>query len=163
VGHSLRLTGLILATVAAACSSTTGSGGNAGQQDADVIGCMAKGDIYAADMHKPGLSGQLQFVLVGSDPGPPIVGTNTWTVQVLDGGGKPVTGATFTWLPGDKSVWMPEHGHGSTAQPQVTANADGTYTITPLYFFMAGLWQVTLQVQAGTMTDSVVYSFCVGG
>jgi hypothetical protein len=161
------LLGTLLAALAAVsvagCSSSSGSGGGAGSQDADVIGCSGLGDLYAANMHKPGLAGQMQFVLVSSDPGPPIVGTNTWTVQVLDGGGKPVKGAAFTWLPGDKSIWMPQHGHGSTAQPVVTDNGDGSYTITPLYFFMAGLWQVTLQAKAGTMTDSVVYSFCVGG
>lgn len=159
---SVGLFAAVAIMVAAGCSSSSSSGNSSGNQDADVIGCMGRGDVYTANMQKAGTSGHLQFVLQSSEPGPPIVGHNVWTVQLLDGTGKPLPGAMFTWLPGNKSVWMPDHGHGQVP-PQVTDNGDGTYTLNSLYFYMVGLWQVTLQVAVGMMTDSVVYSFCVGG
>jgi hypothetical protein len=37
------------------------------------------------------------------------------------------------------------------------------YTITPLYFFMPGLWQVTLQAMTPAGDDSTVFNFCVPG
>src|SRR5579883_202186 len=153
--------GLSAAAAVLACSSQSSSGG--GTSDADVIGCTGQGDVYTANMKKPGTMGHLQFVLQSSMPGPPYKGNNTWTVQLLDASGKPLSGAMFTWLPGDKSVWMPEHGHGSQVTLQVTDNGDGTYAITPLYFFMVGLWQVTLQATVNGMTDTAVYTFCVSG
>jgi hypothetical protein len=161
--------GLLAAVVvlAAGCSSASSSGGNAsGNPDGDIlIGCMGmgQGDVYMANMTKPGTSGHFQFVLQSSMPTPPAQDPHTtWVIQLLDPSGKPLPGAMFTWLPGQKSVWMPAHNHGS-GPPVVTDNGDGTYTLTPLYFFMPGLWQVTLQVSVGMTSDSAVYSFCLGG
>jgi hypothetical protein len=150
---------------AADCSSGSAAPGQpdaAAPADGDIVGCLTdpRDDTYAPDLTKPGQSGSFQFVLVSADPAPPATLTNTWTVKLLSGGA-PVTGATFSW--GPKSLWMPDHGHGSTATPQVQDNGDGTYTLTPLYFFMAGLWQVTLTAQSGGTTDTAVFSFCVQG
>lgn len=151
---------------AADCSSSSGSAApgqpDGAALDGDVVGCLTdpRDDTYAANLTKQGQSGNFQFVLVSAQPAPPATLTNTWTVQLL-AGSSPVTGATFSW--GPKSVWMPDHGHGATAQPQVQDNGDGTYTITPLYFFMAGLWQVTLTAQSGSTTDTAVFSFCIQG
>jgi hypothetical protein len=151
---------------AADCSSSNGAAGQpdaAAAADGDIVGCLTdpRDDTYSAGMTKPGQSGSFQFVLVSAEPGPPAILTNTWTVRLLSSGGAPVTGATFSW--GPKSVWMPDHGHGSTATPQVQDNGDGTYTVTPLYFYMAGLWQITLTAQSGGTTDTAVFSFCVQG
>jgi hypothetical protein len=129
--------------------------------DGDVVGCQTdpRDDTYAPNLAKAGASGNFQFVLVSANPGPPAIDNNTWVVQLLDSSGTPVPGATFTSI----KPWMPDHGHGSSAVPADTDNHDGTYTIQPLYFFMAGLWQVTLAVQANGKTDSAIFSFCVQG
>jgi hypothetical protein len=151
---------LIVASLLASLASCSGS--SAGP-DADVvdsgIGCKLdpRQDMYAPNLTKAGKMGKLTFVLVSSDPGPPIKGNNTWEVQVLDSSMQPVTGATMTAKP-----FMPDHGHGTSVVPIVSA--DGmSYMVTPLYLFMPGLWQVTLNATSGGTTDSAVFSFCIQG
>jgi hypothetical protein len=171
--------GLLLATAAAGCGSSGGAGvtpnpdsgppttagpSDAGDDlydpDADVfIPCTddPRADHYAAGMQKTGPKG-INVTLMTSDPGPPIKGTNIWTVLVTDAGKVPQSGATFKVLP-----FMPDHGHPSPAKPVVSALTDaGQYKVTPLYLFMAGLWEVTLDVTtaAGTQ-DAVVFRFCI--
>jgi hypothetical protein len=68
-----------------------------------------------------------------------------------------VSGATITVKP-----WMPDHGHGTSAQALVTPSATtGQYVIDPLYLFMAGYWTVTLTITSGSVTDTVVFSLCL--
>jgi hypothetical protein len=132
---------------------------SAGAPDAGVVGCETnpKAEVYAAGMKQSGDGSKLSFVLVSSDPGPPLRGTNTWKVKVLDTAGQPVTGATLTVTP-----FMPEHGHGSQVVPTVTAEGD-QYEITNLYLFMPGLWQITVKAVSGGTTDSAAFTFCVAG
>jgi hypothetical protein len=60
--------------------------------------------------------------------------------------------------------FMPDMGHGTSITPSMTANADGTYTVQPLYLFMAGVWSVTFTtVPASGPSDSAVFFFCVEG
>ena len=59
--------------------------------------------------------------------------------------------------------YMPHHGHPSSSRPTVTDNKDGTYTIDDVYFMMGGLWQVTLNANWGSQTDSAVFGFCIPG
>jgi hypothetical protein len=157
--------------------------------DSGLVGCSTQdsGLVYAQNLKEPGKAGHAQFVLVASYPcadttscvpAPPAKGTNTWVVQVLDSSGNPAQGVSFPSVAPTAAaqsicamscprspVWacMPLHGHCTSAEPDVTANADGTFTITPLYFMMIGLWDITLNVTSGTNTDSVVYTFCVPG
>lgn len=142
--------------------ATGGCPGTPDQPSTDDGGITCQTDrraeTYTANMQKPGRLGALQFTLVQSDPAPPGKGTNTWTLKLQDKSGNPVTGATVTARP-----LMPDHGHGTSVVPQVTPAADGTYGIAPLYLFMAGLWQITLNVQAGATTDVAVFSFCIQG
>jgi hypothetical protein len=149
---------------AADCSSSAASGAtpdDSGVPDGALVGCATdpRDDTYAADLTKAGTQGNFKFVLVSATPGPPGLDVNSWVVQLVDGSGAPVTGATFATI----KPWMPDHGHGSTATPQVTDNQDGTYTIANLYFFMAGLWQVPLAVQVNGKNDTATFSFCVAG
>jgi len=98
-------------------------------------------------------------VLVASDPGPPVKGSNTWTVRILDPGGTPTDGLAMTVLP-----FMPDHGHGSTVKAAVTPMGDGVYVIKPLYLYMPGYWEVTLTVQpTGGTKDSVMFPVCIPG
>jgi hypothetical protein len=128
--------------------------------DADVfIPCSTdtRADHYMAGMQKTGPKG-VTLTLVSSDPGPPIKGTNTWTILVADSGKMPQSGATLKVLP-----YMPDHKHGSPAKAVISPLTDpGQYKVTPLYLFMAGLWEVTFDVTtASGMQDAVVYRFCI--
>ncbi len=58
---------------------------------------------------------------------------------------------------------MPDHGHGTPIEAAATPTQNpGEFTVTPVNLFMAGLWEVTLDIDAGAgTTDQVVFAFCV--
>jgi hypothetical protein len=147
----------VVASAALACTSsntgTTSSGDTA--DSGPTVSCDkdSRVDTYVANLEKKSANGALTATLVASDPAPPIRGTNTWTLKLVDATGKPVT-SDVTITP-----FMPDHGHGTSVKPTPTAQPDGTWKIDNLYFFMPGVWRITIQSGA----DSVEYFFCVDG
>ena len=93
-------------------------------------------------------------------PAPPAKGLNAWTLALTDATGSPMSGATITVKP-----YMPDHGHGSSIVPAVTPmSAAGTYQVTLLDLFMAGIWTVTFTITPPSgPVESLVFSFCVDG
>jgi hypothetical protein len=154
---------LSLATLSAgvtACSSNNAASAppDAGEDTSSVVGCDSPNEeTYSANMQQAGASSVFTFVLQSSDPAPPANDNNTWVIQLLDSGGQPVTSATFT-----AKATMPTMTHGTTPVT-ITSNGDGTYTLTPLYFFMAGLWQVAISATSGSQKDTTSFYFCVSG
>jgi hypothetical protein len=123
-------------------------------------GCVGdpRGDVFAQGMTKMGFGSRLQLRLLSAQPGPPIKGTNTWTVEVDDPTGAAQAGAIVK-----VSTYMPDHGHSSPVAAVATAQAaPGQFQVTPLYFFMAGLWQISLDVTTSAgVNDVAMFSFCV--
>lgn len=117
-----------------------------------------RADTYAAGLSKPSQQGAFTVELLRSDPSPPQLGTNTWTIQVRDQAGGVRGDLAITALP-----WMPDHNHGTSVKASVTPTAtSGEYAVAPLYLFMAGLWQTTLHLEPpGQAMDQVVFSFCI--
>jgi hypothetical protein len=150
-----------LTTTAVACStgSTPAGAEDAGGLDtSDLVSCDdPRVEAFAPAMQQMGASGVFRFVLISSVPSPPADQTNVFVVEVLDAGGNKVTGATLTAV-----ATMPTMNHG-TSDVLVTPNADGTYTLQPLYFFMAGFWETAIHVVSGTEEDSTSFYFCVAG
>jgi len=152
-----------LALLGAACGGSANQAADAAP-GGDVFNACAEptgADSYSAGMSKASKNGTFTVTLMSSDPGPPIRGTNNWTVVITDASGAPVDGATIAVKP-----FMPAHNHGTTVKAVVTPLANGNYGIAPLYFFMAGVWQTTLDITPtgdGATADSVVFSFCVDG
>ncbi len=148
----------LLASVVACSSGKSSASGDGGADGADIVSCDdPRTQSYAANMRLPGQSGVFQFVLVSSDPAPPADDSNTWVLQILDSSGNPVDGITGTAV-----ATMPLMGHG-TSQVTWTPSGNGSYTLTPLYFFMAGLWEVAITAQSGSQKDTVSFYFCVAG
>ena len=133
------------------------SGGTSGTADTACARDTRK-DTYAAGLSKAGAA--LTVKILDAQPAPPAKGTNTFTVQVLDGAGKPVDGATLAIVP-----FMPDHGHGSAVVPEVVAvGSEGKYTVSKVYLAMAGLWELRVSVQApGATTSEVTFAFCLDG
>ena len=160
--HSLLVTIAALLTLAATGCGGDDDGAADNAADADAgIGCLEdpRAETFTADMEHQGRDGLLTFVIEAGDPAPPAKGNNTWTVKVVDGAGAPVGGATVTASP-----FMPDHGHPTSVVPQVTeGEGEGEYNISPLYLFMPGLWEITIQAVSGDTTDSAKFSFCVQG
>ena len=129
-------------------------------EGAEFVDCVndPRADHYAAGMEKLGPAGKLRIKLVTSVPSPPTRGQNTWTIEVSDAAGMAQAGAKVKVAP-----FMPDHGHGPPVMPVVTPGAtSGVYGVTPVYLYMAGLWQTTVDVvTAAGVSDSAVFSFCV--
>jgi len=153
----MKLHLLFAVSLFAAC----GDSGGGNTTDAMTIGCVndPRAMTYTADMMLTMTATQkLKFELVSSMPGPPVKGNNTWTVKLFDANNQPVTGAMMKVTP-----YMPDHGHGTSVVPQITPMGD-SYTVTPLYLFMAGLWQVTIEVDSSPSgADTAVFYFCIPG
>jgi hypothetical protein len=162
--------GLLAAAIAAGCGPAESAGGTGGQSSSSAsssTGTPAEAACakdprtvpYAVGVEAKATDGALTVHFMDASPAPPAKGNNTWTVQLLDGNGKPVDGATIVTTP-----FMPDHGHGSSIKPQSTAKGNGTYEIAPVNLFMPGVWQITFTVTvAGGTADSAVVTFCVDG
>lgn len=131
---------------------------DAGPVDEASISCQNDplADKFSIGMKKAGDMGMLTFVLASSDPAPPARGNDAWTIRV-EKNGQAQTGATI-----GIALFMPKHGHGTSVVPIVTPMGDG-YSIAPLYFFMPGLWRVTLSATVGGVSDSAQFFFCIEG
>jgi hypothetical protein len=145
----------VLALALAAC----GGSSNGGSADSgDVVNCQADSRVltYSPPVTIDSQAKTWKFTLKQSSPAPPARGTDTWNVHVTDANGTALSNLTLTAKP-----FMPDHGHGPAVTPAVANNGNGDYTVTNLYFFMAGVWQVTFTAQGST--DSAVFTFCVPG
>jgi hypothetical protein len=156
---SLRLLALP-ALLLAACVQTSGGGGGAGTTSDALCDSDPRAMVYAAGLSATSSDGTLKVSIAGAQPAPPEKGINTWTIQLADGSGNPVSGATMSVTP-----WMPDHSHGSSIVPQVMPMASaGTYEVSLLDLFMPGLWQVTFDVTpASGQDEKVTFSLCIDG
>ena len=160
--------GLLAAALATGCGPAETTGGAGGQSSTASTGTPTEAACakdprvvpYAVGVEAKATDGALSVRFLDASPAPPAKGYNTWTVQVLDGKGAPVNGATIV-----TKGFMPDHNHGTSTTPQVTAKGqDGTYEISPLILFMPGVWQITFTVTAaGGMADSAMVTFCADG
>ena len=163
-----RSTLAALLVVAAGC----GSGGDDDAAEGDLEGSVSctsdpRLDAYSGTLEKAGELGALSFHFSNFAPEQPSRGNNTFHVQVVDASGTAVSGdgADPAYVSLGVSLFMPDHGHGTSVEPAVTFGA-GQYTLAPLYLFMPGVWRIELDAQAGDageMLDRVVLHFCVEG
>ena len=141
----------------------------AGGAGADFIDCAAetRATPYTPGMKETSLSGSAvvkllnnTFLLDGKSLSQaPAKGTDTWTIEVDDASGNPVDGLVTSISP-----YMPDHRHGTTPV-MVTAAGSGTYTLSPLYLYMSGYWEITVNLigtsGAGGATDSAMFPLCI--
>jgi len=88
-----------------------------------------------------------------SDLRPIVINTmHNWRLNLVDGDGQPVTGATLSVTGG-----MPAHNHGLPTSPQVSRElAPGRYLLEGLRFHMNGEWQINIAIEVGELRDVVV-------
>jgi hypothetical protein len=142
---------------AVACESTT----DTKTVDSSVtVDCStdSRAQTYSSGMAAMGHQKNFQIQLTNSVPAPPARGNDSWSFKVLDANGQMVSDATVNVTP-----YMPDHKHGTQVVPTITQEPDGSFTLSPLYFFMPGLWTITFDITSGTSTDSAVFGFCVEG
>ncbi len=51
------------------------------------------------------------------------------TTPMIGGNGKPA------------NPYMPQHGHGASTLPTITAQGGGVFSVAAIDFFMAGYWE----------------------
>jgi hypothetical protein len=157
-----RVTSGLLGAAALAAVVATGCGGSpaTAADGAALFSCETETrDVdYMPDLTRTAASGRWQVVLMTSEPGPPVKGTNTWTVKLLDD-----TGAPRDDVPITVRTFMPDHNHGSTIKASVTPMGNGVFRVSPLYLYMPGLWQVTLDLDAPNAPDNVMFPICIPG
>lgn len=143
-----------------ACGSSSGTG-TPDSGNGVVIDCTKDARIsqYSPPISVTSSSGALDFILVSSNPGPPANGTNSWSMRITNTAGVNQPNLTVGVVP-----FMPDMGHGTSIVPSMTMNADGTYTVTPLYLFMAGIWRVTFSTPpSAAQPDTANIFFCIEG
>jgi hypothetical protein len=127
--------------------------------DGATISCAndPRAETYIPGLQAPGSTGKLTFILLSANPEPPALGLNAWAIGLRDATGASLSSSALTTV----KPWMPEHGHGPALAPTVTPADGGINMVGSLDFFMPGLWQVTLEAQAGSLSDTGVFTFCV--
>jgi hypothetical protein len=148
--------GLLLVS---ACSSEAEGGGSSSGGSSGSTACAqdTRKDVYTAGLAKQ--NDALSVKIVEATPSPPKKGTNTMLLQIADGAGKPLDGATVSVTP-----YMPDHAHGSAVTPVVTPMGEGKYAVAKIYYPMPGLWKVTVTVQMpNSAPQEVAFNFCFDG
>ncbi len=157
---------LTLSLSGASCNSEDKS-----SDDDETVSCRfdPRVDNYVPNLDRMGDLGLLSFRLLDSDPAPPAKGNNTFHVQIRDAQGAPASAQLGIDLK------MPDHGHGTPVKPQITLDpASASFTVTPVYLFMGGVWRVELQAYAdgapsaasasnAVPLDRAGFFFCVEG
>jgi len=155
----MKLTFALIAAASFTLGACGDDDGHSGHADAAAVNCAVetRADPYVAGMEEAGANGY-SVKLMASTPAPPAKGDNAWELQVLSGT-TPLDGATVTVTP-----FMPDHGHGTPIGATVTAGATaGMYDADPVNLWMPGYWEVTVAIDDGGTTDSVVFKTCIDG
>lgn len=135
------------------------------QMDADFTVCQdTPAVMYTPGMTVTSTSGAYVAALVSAvtDGNPPVdgpeVGTDTFVVAVTDA----ASGMPAPVMLTAQRPTMPLHGHGATNYPVVTPGDPGTFTISEIGFFMAGYWELKLDLQPPSgAADRVTFAICV--
>ncbi len=114
-------------------------------------------DTFVAGLEKTGAGG-VRIRITSAVPAPPQRGDNTFNLEVFDGAGAPISGASI-----DVTPFMPDHRHGTSIAPVIAPGAaPGSYTVSMINLWMPGLWEITIEATpAGGMADEVVFRFCI--
>jgi YtkA-like len=97
-------------------------------------------------------SGNLTVELRTSPDQPFQVGGGSVQYLVRDRQGLPVDGLAFNVTP-----WMPAMGHGASVKPTWAPSGGGTYVISGVSLYMAGLWELRTSI-SGAVSDSLAPS-----
>lgn len=144
------LLALALGASSTGCGSDDGSSGHdSGHEHVEE----GEHDHYVAGMSRTSEAGAFD-VSFRSEPGPPAMGLNVFTLGIALPDGTPATGADVEVTPS-----MPSHGHGSDRTPSVSETAPGVYRVENVSLQMMGIWEIAIDITADGTTDSVAFRF----
>jgi hypothetical protein len=125
------------------------------EEDAATAPCRGRGQ----SMHDLSVDGSdgLSLDVVGIAPDPPVVGDNSWRIELRQDG-EPLAGVAEEVL---VSPRMPDHGHGTPVSVGVSELAEGRYRFEPVNTFMPGYWEIEVRVQGDAVDRSVLFGVCI--
>jgi hypothetical protein len=86
----------------------------------------------------------------GADAGAPPPDGLTMSTPQIGGTGKPA------------DPYMPQHGHGASTVPAITAQGGGAFSVAAIDFFMAGYWELYLDLTPpGGAVDPLTFKICI--
>ena len=150
----LRTAALALVLALAACS-----GDDASSPPPATKFCAADPRVsnFALGATTTSAAGAMKVTLTAATPTGITQGTNEWTLLVATPTGTPLDGLALAVKP-----TMPDHGHGSSVVPTVTALGGGRYRVSELSLPMRGVWSIAIAA-TGSVNDSATFTFCVDG
>lgn len=159
-----RTLSALVVLVLAACSSSDGgentsSSSSSSGSSSGAVGCKNDPRIttMSQGLSAKSASGAFTAEIIAADPATPRrgageAGMNVWTMKLSLDGQTIGDAATVT-------TFMPDHGHGSPKTPVIQPNGDGTAKVSTIFFFMAGVWQVTVTPNA--RREPATFTLCV--
>jgi hypothetical protein len=175
-----------MAALGAGCGSKgNGTTTSALNFDADFSVCATSPQAvrYAPGISVVSTSGAYRAAITSASTdqgsGSPVptaaIGYDTFAVEVTtvtDGGTGADAGApapdglvmapppTSPTYPADP--YMPVHGHGASTVPAVTAQGGGLFSVANIDFFMAGYWELYLELTPpGGTSDPLTFKICI--
>ena len=137
---------IVAAAAPDSCSPPTPTCEGAADPDGDpeTLTCLEE---------KGSVQGTFKVRILRATPDPPAKYTNNWVIRISDASGTPIVGARV-----EAGLYMPVHQH-SQPPPVITANADGTYSVSALELSMVGLFDLTFKLP--DLADQVTFRFDV--
>lgn len=145
----------LMATGASAVACGSSDSPPAESRPDEVCANETRADPYSAGETFEGTQG-VTISLVDSDPAPPALGDNTWTLDVKDSTGAEIADATIT-----AKQEMVDHGHGGSKTIHVTSLGGASYKAAPVNFNMQGYWENEFTVKTATIESKVVVKVCI--
>jgi hypothetical protein len=185
IGRLLMALSLGAAGASAGCGSKTATAVGQISTDADFSVCSGTPAVrYAPGINVLSDSGAYRVAIesastdqVSAAPVPTAaIGYDTFTVAVTsvadggagsDAGAPPPDGLTMATPPiggngKPADPFMPQHGHGASTIPTVTAQGGGVFSVAAIDFFMGGYWELYLQLTPpGGSVDPLTFKICI--
>jgi hypothetical protein len=185
LGRLLMALSLGIAGASGGCGSKTATVSGQISTDADFSVCSGTPAVHYA----PGISvlsasgayrAAIETASTDQGSGAPVpsaaIGYDTFTVAVTavtdggaasDAGTPPPEGLTMTTpsigaggVPADP--YMPQHGHGASTVPAITAQGGGAFSVAAIDFFMGGYWELYLDLTPpGGSADPLTFKICI--
>lgn len=144
-------------------TETAGDGGtghshtDGGHETGAMANCEVeeRDDDFMTGMIKDG--DKARITIMDAVPATPIRADNAWTLMITDLADAPLEGVDVSIRP-----WMPDHGHGTPVEAEITDLGGGEYHFEPVNLFMAGLWEIHLELALDdASTDEIMFAVCV--
>ena len=142
---------------AAALSFACGSGSTSTEPPAPSF-CASDPRVaaFSIGLQATPTAGNVHVRITAAEPARVVQGQNDWTVAISSNDA-PIDGLPVTVKP-----QMPDHGHGSSTIPTVTALGGGLYRVSAITMPMRGVWTITFQV-SGAIVGAATFTLCVDG